>query len=472
MASPSLTLMRHSTAVRACRLNLFGWTVTSVLSRDLETRDLDVVELWCGVGSVVRAALQRGQRAVGFDKIKSQAQDLTTKDGFEAALILVLRLVIGGLLWEAPVCSSFGFANSSRCKRNELNPYGDTNYGQVRQGNLMADIAMFFMTIAWARNVDVAIENPNSSWLFKLPHVESIGQALGCARQSANRCAYCDRPVGAKYWKPYTFLAVSCGNGAGGAQGARGAGGWIHGVDGKCSCPRAHGSKGKRLHTELMKSVRNGQGRTGIQDRMTESAAYPERLGEAIVLSWLGKTESARAVVNTPGLQAHESDGSNSDEIAESDEPGEEDEDPSCYPDQFEESKEPSQECQEPQEHEHDEEEPWEHEEPCHLVEVNSKTDNSLEPEPDDEDVDEEEPWEHEEPCDLVEVNSKTDNGSEPEPDEEDVVQEVAVGRDPDFEPPADEELGADSDGECYREPMPKKPRHDEDAALFSPRTR
>jgi hypothetical protein len=443
MASPSLAMMRHSTAVQACRLTLFGWTVTSVLSNHKLvnlTRDLDVVELWCGVGSVVRAALQRGQRAVGFDKAKSQEQDLTTKDGFEAALSLVLRLVIGGLLWEAPVCSSFGFANSSRCKRNELNPYGDTNYSHVRQGNFMADIAMFFMTIAWARNVDVAMENPNSSWLFKLPHVESIGQALGCARQSANRCAYCDRPAGAKYWKPYTFMAVSSApgaGGAGGAGGARGAGGWIHGVDGKCSCPRAQGSKGKRLHTELMKSVRNGLGRTGIQDRMTESAAYPERLGEAIVLSWLGETESARALVNTPGLQAHASDGSNPDEIVESEESGE---DHSCDPDQFEEPEEPSEEHQEP--------------------------------EPDDEDADEEEPWEHEEPCDLGEVNSNTDNGSEPEPDEADVVQEVAVGRDRGFEPPADEEIGADSDGECYREPMPKKPRHDEDAALMSPRTR
>jgi hypothetical protein len=449
--------MRHSTAVQACRLTLFGWTVTSVLSNHKLvnlTRDLDVVELWCGVGSVVRAALQRGQRAVGFDKIKSEEQDLTTKDGFEAALILVLRLVIGGLLWEAPVCSSFGFANSSRCKRNELNPYGDTNYGQVRQGNLMADIAMFFMTIAWARNVDVAMENPNSSWLFKLPHVESIGRALGCARQSANRCAYCDRPAGAKYWKPYTFMAVSWGNDAGGARGARGAGGWIHGVDGKCSCPRAHDSKGKRLHTELMKSTRNGQGRTGIQDRLTESAAYPERLGEAIVLSWLGETESARAVVNTPELQAHESDGSNPDEIVESEEPGEEDEDPSCDPDQFEESAEPSEEHQEPQEP------------------LETKTHNSLEPEPDDEDAGEEEPWEHEEPCDLGEVHSKTDNGSEPEPDEEDVVQEVAVDRDHDFEPPSDEELGAESDDECYCEPMPKKPRHDEDDVLMSPRTR
>jgi hypothetical protein len=439
--------MRHSTAVQACRLTLFGWTVTSVLSNHKLvnlTRDLDVVELWCGVGSVVRAALQRGQRAVGFDKIKSKEQDLTTKDGFEAALILVLRLVIGGLLWEAPVCSSFGFANSSRCKRNELNPYGDTNYGQVRQGNLMADIAMFFMTIAWARNVDVAMENPNGSWLFKLPHVESIGRALGCAHQSANRCAYCDRPAGAKYWKPYTFMAVSCGNDAGGARGdrgARGAGDWILGVDGKCSCPRAHGSKGKRVHTELMKSTRNGQGRTGISDRLTESAAYPERLGEAIVLSWLGETESARAVVNTP----------------KSEEPGEEDEDPSCDPDQFAESEEPSEEQQEPRE-------PWE---------VETKTHNSLEPEPDDEDVGEEEPWEHEvRRGDLGEVNFKTDNTSEPEADEEDVPQEVGVGRDTDSEPPADEELGTESDDEFYSEPMPNKPRHDEDDALMSPRTR
>ena len=56
----------------------------------------------------------------------------------------VMRLKLGGLLWEAVVCSSFVFANSSNTKRSVTNPYGDTEYEQVAKGNMMADIAAFF----------------------------------------------------------------------------------------------------------------------------------------------------------------------------------------------------------------------------------------------------------------------------------------------------------------------------------------
>jgi hypothetical protein len=55
-----------------------------------------------------------------------------------------MRLKPGGLLWEAVVCSSFVFANSSNTKRPVNNPYGDKEFEQVVNGNLMADIASFF----------------------------------------------------------------------------------------------------------------------------------------------------------------------------------------------------------------------------------------------------------------------------------------------------------------------------------------
>ena len=71
-----------------------------------------------------------------------------------------MRLKPGGLLWEAVVCSSFVFANSSSTKRSVTNPYGDTEYEQVSKGNMMADIAAFFMALTNSRGVEVCLENP------------------------------------------------------------------------------------------------------------------------------------------------------------------------------------------------------------------------------------------------------------------------------------------------------------------------
>ncbi len=151
---------------------LFGWTIDAVLHSPhwlSFPQDLDVVEVWCGVGSIVRAARGKGMRAEGFDKKLDEANDITTKGGFLRALTLVMRLRIYGLLWMAPVCASMGFANSSNCKISIANPLGNTEYAPVSAGNLMAQIACFFTVVAYKRNCSVGLENPRGSWLYKLP---------------------------------------------------------------------------------------------------------------------------------------------------------------------------------------------------------------------------------------------------------------------------------------------------------------
>ena len=55
---------------RACTLLIFGLTVASVLDSASEQRDLDVVELWSGVESIVSAARAAGFTAMPFDKFR------------------------------------------------------------------------------------------------------------------------------------------------------------------------------------------------------------------------------------------------------------------------------------------------------------------------------------------------------------------------------------------------------------------
>ena len=93
--------------VGLCGLVVFGWTVDSVLRSSLAAdaaRDLDVVELFSGVGAVHRAAQSLGLRSAVFDKFRvpgvtdkpsgSGSEDMAEEAGFLSALGLVLRHVV------------------------------------------------------------------------------------------------------------------------------------------------------------------------------------------------------------------------------------------------------------------------------------------------------------------------------------------------------------------------------------------
>ena len=135
-----------------CGLVVFGWSVDGVLRSALAAdtaRDLDVVELFSGVGAVHRAAQSLGLRSAVFDKFRikgvtdqpggSESEDMAEEAGFLSALGLVLRLREGGLLIQGPPCSSFVGLNAANCRRSAANGYmGDESYGPVRVGNALA----------------------------------------------------------------------------------------------------------------------------------------------------------------------------------------------------------------------------------------------------------------------------------------------------------------------------------------------
>ena len=89
---------------------VWGLTVWEVLTGDAWAsqrlhRDLDCLELWCGVGAVWRATMGSGLRSRGCDKARSMADDILTQGGFIRALQFTLQLAEAGLVWLAPcVC--------------------------------------------------------------------------------------------------------------------------------------------------------------------------------------------------------------------------------------------------------------------------------------------------------------------------------------------------------------------------------
>ena len=92
-------------------------------------RDLDSVELFAGVAAITQEVSRLGFRAVAYDKSYSDTSinDLTSTAGFTRAVKLVLRLKPHGMLWGAPVCSSWVWIGRSQTWRSIVRPQGYHN---------------------------------------------------------------------------------------------------------------------------------------------------------------------------------------------------------------------------------------------------------------------------------------------------------------------------------------------------------
>ena len=285
-------------------MEVFGRSVQSAATAR-SVRDLDVVELWSGVGAVVRAARVVGCSAEPFDLHRAPGrtdsanpkftENIINPDGFVKALELVQRLRPGGLLWMAPVCSSWVFLRMSQTKRRRRNRcgaprlspplrkpqavrrsgwarsdtpryVGDKTNAAVREGNLMADVATFFYLTALMRNVHAVIENPPGSTLFKYG---PLADALKNAPKHTATCSHCvfsDAPYGMRFGKKFKMTCTSR---------------WILKLARTCKRPN-------KKHLFCVKAKYKGGVRkvTGIVDRLRASASYPRRMGEAIVAAW------------------------------------------------------------------------------------------------------------------------------------------------------------------------------------------
>ena len=273
---------RKALALSVCTHVLFGYGLVDCVDNKIARR-LDVVELWSGVGAVAKAARSRSLAAETFDTKDDPEQDVLTKTGFELALELVLRIRAGGLLWMAPVCSSFCWLNAARHKRTSENQFvGDLSYKKVVQGNGGADVAAFLFALAWARGVEVSVENPPGSAIWKYPTIAKLLASMPLVPTVANRCRFDPNPYGARYLKEYKFWAT---------------GDWVRRVGRKCTCP-------DRIHKHTVN--RKGAAVTGRTADLVATQSYPPSLGVAIVDAWLGQGSEV------PGLPSG-GDGSDDD---------------------------------------------------------------------------------------------------------------------------------------------------------------
>ena len=194
---------RSQPSAPAMVLSICGLTLASALERcGGLPRDLYVVELWSGVGAVARAARKVGAAAQEFDINRvpgatdtddpELTENILLEAGFLRALSLAMRLRKGGLLWMAPVCASWVFLCISRTKRHKAARYeGNVGCASVRDGNQMACMAALLYSVAFARGVDVVLENPSSSTIFMYGPLVDVLAAVGPDKKSTAVCPHC-----------------------------------------------------------------------------------------------------------------------------------------------------------------------------------------------------------------------------------------------------------------------------------------
>ena len=245
-------------------IKVFTLSVHDALQWDDVDRDLDLCELWAGVGSVSKAAARRKLKTSCLDILLLPGDDVTTLTGFRKTLAVVQRLRPGGLLMMGPPCSSFVWMNSSACKRNAVGDFkGDVSYERVHDGNVQAEVAVFMFVYALHRHVVPVLENPQKSMLWKYSIVDTMRAALHehLHEAIAFRCSFSSGDEG-NYRKPYKFVSSSR---------------FVLGLERPCTCSGPH--------DEMSTKLEDGR-RRGNTAALKASAAYPAALGECIVDLW------------------------------------------------------------------------------------------------------------------------------------------------------------------------------------------
>ena len=233
------------------------------------------------------AAKAIGLAARAFDKdrirgVTDTADPNTTEDilleaGFRRALSLVLQIRQGGLVWMAPVCSSWVFLNLRNTKRTSTGGpkyMGNILYLPVRHGNLMADMAAFLFAVAVLNGAHAVIENPAGSMIFNYEVAATAWEAVWPKRFWAvlPHCRFSTAPYGSRVLKKFKLMGSHQS---------------VEQLACKCRCP---GRKHRPLATT--KVVNGKRTVTGCKQALKDSAAYPAKMGIAIINAWIHSSQT------------------------------------------------------------------------------------------------------------------------------------------------------------------------------------
>ena len=113
--------------------------------------------------------------------------------------------------WLAPVCASWIWLNLNKTKRRIGNGFfGDETYEPVILGNALAISTAVLLEFAAARGVEVAIENPPPSRIWKFKPLSDARAAAQCVSHTVtSRCAFEVTLSPYRHYKSYLLIVTA-----------------------------------------------------------------------------------------------------------------------------------------------------------------------------------------------------------------------------------------------------------------------
>ena len=146
---------------------------------------LDAAELFAGCCSVTTGLRSHGFSCIPFEiKMLGKKMDLLSNEGYCVALTLVLRMGLRGrgLLWLAPVCSTWVVMSCGTTMRSKLLPFGDESLDCVKQANVMNSRVVALCMLAHFMGLTFIVE-PRAS----LKHMRVRIGSLAPVRRACTR---------------------------------------------------------------------------------------------------------------------------------------------------------------------------------------------------------------------------------------------------------------------------------------------
>lgn len=177
----------RTTAVRLCRckvpriiFSLVDWLFFR-LPQGI-TRDLDCVELFSGQGNLTKEFRQHGMSAACMDIRISPLHDLASTSGFLKAVLLTMRLKVGGLLFSGTPCSTWVFVSRGSTGRSRAQPLGRVGVDCVATANVLTARVALLFAIACCRGAVWVNEQPSSSLMEYHPAMCLLKQLCALPR--------------------------------------------------------------------------------------------------------------------------------------------------------------------------------------------------------------------------------------------------------------------------------------------------
>ena len=151
------------------------------------SKEYNFVELFAGAANISKALRFAGHFGVSMDLDHHPAHDFLDDSGLALAMIAILKMLPGGLLVAAPVCSSFSSMSRASSKRTVFTPAGDVDRIFVRQGNVMVRRLVLVLWLAHSLGHAFVVEQPRGSIMSLLDRFEAF-------------CNSCCRVVSTSFW--------------------------------------------------------------------------------------------------------------------------------------------------------------------------------------------------------------------------------------------------------------------------------